>query len=218
MRLSFRSPFARQVLVLLTSILVLTFSGGAASASGLSWICPTWPYCAPAALSTWLQYLHMVAGSNRRHPDGLGSGDGVDELAGPPHNSAAYNGDRHTFLWAGLRGRHAGCSRFPHAPRDLACSLGRVSLDCAYSTGCNCCTSAGRGRARPGTEVRPPHRRFLCLGKAMDRGTLVAHHFRRVGCRWTHLAITWPGMLDLVRGRTRSCRIIRPKSIHRSRS
>ncbi len=60
MRLSFKSSFARQVLVLVASILVLTFSGGAASARGLSGICPAWPYCVPAALATWVQYLHMV--------------------------------------------------------------------------------------------------------------------------------------------------------------
>jgi protoheme IX farnesyltransferase len=60
MKFSLTSRFARQAWVLLASILVLSFSGGAASARGLSAMCPAWPYCIPADLSTWLQYLHMV--------------------------------------------------------------------------------------------------------------------------------------------------------------
>jgi protoheme IX farnesyltransferase len=60
MRLSPSSQFARQTLVLLVSILLLSVAGGFSTASGLAPACAGWPFCTPSSPWVWFRTLHVV--------------------------------------------------------------------------------------------------------------------------------------------------------------
>jgi protoheme IX farnesyltransferase len=60
MKFRLSSPLARQTLVLLVSILLLSIAGGAASASGLPPACAGWPFCVAGNPSAWFTWLHVL--------------------------------------------------------------------------------------------------------------------------------------------------------------
>lgn len=60
MKFRLSSPLARQTLVLLVSMLLLSIAGGAASASGLPPVCAGWPFCVAATPSAWFKLLHVL--------------------------------------------------------------------------------------------------------------------------------------------------------------
>jgi protoheme IX farnesyltransferase len=60
MKLSLGSQFARQALVLLVSILLLSAAGGFSTASGLAPACAGWPFCIPVSPWAWFRTLHVL--------------------------------------------------------------------------------------------------------------------------------------------------------------
>jgi protoheme IX farnesyltransferase len=60
MKLSMSSQFARQTLLLLASILLLSAAGGFSTASGLAPACAGWPFCIPSSASAWFRTLHVL--------------------------------------------------------------------------------------------------------------------------------------------------------------
>lgn len=58
MKYSLRSSFARQMLVLLVLVLLLTVLGRVVTVTGAAALCSGWPICLPLAPLGWVQFAH----------------------------------------------------------------------------------------------------------------------------------------------------------------